>query len=1108
MSLTAFGVRNPVIVNLVMFTIIGAGIIFGIQLRREFFPEVRPNLVMVMAPYPGASPQEIEESLASKIEDQIADLDDIVEMNTTIAEGACTVMIEFEEGVDISEKVFDVKSEMDALQDLPEESERIVVEKFEPNLPTINVSLYADADEREMKEAIRRIRDDLRSLPGMGQIEMSGVRPDEITVAVRPEAMIQHRMSLPLVADRVRQAMLELPSGAVKSATANVSVRTMGAEERSETVRDIIVKAGGDGQVVRLGDIAEVRSGFEDVDWRARLNGKRAVSLTVFKVGNEDAVEMAEMVKAYVAGRKHEDITLTLTEQLKLAIAKGRAKSRAEEVSLADVSDRLKAYQLGLSRLETLPGELITTTDLARFIVGRLELLSRNALQGGVLVLLTLVLLLNLRVAFWVAVGLVVALLGTLAVMNFVGVSLNLLTMFGLIIVIGLLVDDAIVVAENIMARHEQGEPALDAAVNGTHQVGWPVLATVLTTICAFLPLSLIEGQIGDLLSALPIVVSCALAVSLVESLFILPSHMGHSLIKIDRSRAAGRGTATWLGRMEARLDRAREGFFHRVIVPNYAKALGFCMRFRYLTLIVAIAMVVLSLGMVAGGRVPFTFIASNDAETINIQLKMPVGTPIEETDQIVHRLEEASLAQPEVTVVFAIAGSTGSLDGASNASSPHLAQLILELKPVEERQSQGMRRSDEVITGIRQEVGEIPGVKSLRMEEMAGGPEGPPITFGVTGENAQAIQRVADEIRELLDDYKGVYDVADDNDEGRRELRLTLRPGADELGFTTEVIARQIRGAFYGLEAHTFAGDREDVHVRVTLPLDVRRSLTTLEAMFVFTPSGDAVPIQEVVEIEETQGYATLKRLDRRRIVTVSAEVDQAVQNPETVVAEMMPRLRELEHRNPGVRIVERGRQKDVKESFQTLPLGMAVAAGLIYVILVWLFSNYIQPLIVLAAIPFATIGMIWGHLILGFDLMMLSLIGFIALAGVVVNDSLIFMEFFNERRAEGMRVWDSALEAGRARIRAILLTTITTVLGLMPLMLEQSFQARFLIPMAITISCGLMSATVIILVVLPCMLLAVDDCKRVTSWLWTGGRTPLNRETGPAHSPEPRTV
>lgn len=1083
MSLASFGVRKPVIANLVMLTIVAAGVIFGVGLRREFFPEIRPTEVTIRAPYPGASPEEIEESLAKKIEDRVADLDDVKEINTTIVEGMCSVLIEFNEGVDIAQKVFDVKSEMDALEDLPEASKRIVVEKFEPNFPTINVSLYGDADERVMKQAISEIRDDLRSLPGMGQVVTSGVRTDEITVAVRPDALIEHHISLPAVSDQIHQAMLELPGGSVKSDTANVSVRTMGADERSEAVRRIIVKAGSEGQVVRVGDIADVRSGFEDVDWRVRLNGKPAVSLTVYKVGKEDAVRMAEMVKAYVAGRNHLPIKLTLAERIK--------KTLMRDPPLEKVSDRLEAYELGLSRPQALPGTLTTTTDLARFIVGRLELLSRNALQGGVLVVLTLILLLNLRVAFWVAAGLVVSLLGTLAVMHFAGVSLNLLTMFGLIVVVGMLVDDAIVVAENITARHEMGEPALDAAVNGTHQVGWPVVATVLTTVAAFLPLTLIEGRIGDLLAALPIVVSCALVVSLLEALFILPSHMGHSLIRIDRTRQ--RGHATRLGRLEARLNWAREGFFHRAVVPNYLKALRACQKYRYITLFAAISIVVISWGLVAGGRVPFTFIKSADAETINIQLKMPVGTPIDETDSIVKRLEHASLAQPEVTSCFSIAGSLGSMDGSTQTDSPHLAQLILELKPVEQRQAAGMRRSDAVITAIRNDVGELPGVESLRMDEVSGGPGGPPISLAVVGDSPAGIQRVAHAIGTMLGDYKGVYDVADDNDRGRRELRLRLLPGANELGFTTENLARQIRGAFYGLEAHTFAGDREDVDVRVIMPEDVRRSLTGVEHMYVFTPKGDPVPLSEVVDVEQAQGYATIKRLDRHRVVTVSAQVDQAIQNPEAVTAELWPKIRDVERQNPGIHVIERGRQQDVKESFQTLPLGMLVACGLIYVILAWLFSSYIQPLIVMTAIPFATIGMIWGHFLLGYDLMMLSLIGFVALAGVVVNDSLIFMEFFNEKRAEGFTVRDAGLAAGQARIRAILLTTITTVFGLLPLMMERSFQAKFLIPMAITISCGLISATLIILVVLPCMLMVLDDVGRLARWLWTGGRTPL---------------
>jgi HAE1 family hydrophobic/amphiphilic exporter-1 len=1075
-SLPAFGVRKPVVVNLVMFTIIAAGIVFGLGLRKEFFPEIRPTMVMITAPYPGASPEEIEDALAIKIEDRLAELDDVVEITSTIAEGLCSVMVEFSEGVNIADAVFDVKNEVDALQDLPEEADRITVAKFEPNFPTINVSLFGDADERVMKSAIRQIRDDLRRIPRMGMIAESGVRTDAITVEVDPDAMLEHGLSIPRISDRVRAGMIELPGGAVKSTTANVAVRTMGAEERADEVREIVVKAGAGGQVVRVGDVAEVREGFEDVDYITRLNGKPAYSLTVYKEGKQDAVEMAAAVKAYVAGRTGEPIELTLVERVRQALSRPGTPP-------GDVSTRLLAYELGASRTDELPGELTTTTDLARFIVGRLELLSRNALWGGTLVLLTLVLLLNLRVAFWVAIGLVVSLLATLAGMHFMGASLNLLSMFGLIIVLGLLVDDAIVVAENITARHERGEPALDAAVNGTHQVGWPVVATVLTTICAFMPLTLIEGQVGDLLEVLPLVVTIALSVSLIECLFILPSHMGHSLIKVDRARR--RAHPSPLARFEKRLDRAREGFFRRALIPTYIRSLEWCVRRRYLTITAAVSMVVVSVGLVAGGRVPFVFIPSSDAETVNVMLRMPVGTPIERTSPVAERIERAAMAQPEVSAAWTIIGSSGSLDGQSSAAGSHLAQLILELKPIEERD----RSSQQVIVGIQGELGELSGVKSLRIEEMGGGPEGPPISLAVLGDDLGRLRAAANRIKGVLAEYDGVYNISDDLDVGRREIRLRLREGADELGLTTEDIARQVRGAVYGLEAHTFPGDREDVDVRVMLPRDVRRNLAAIERQFVFTPMGDPIPLREVVEIEETEGYATLKRLDRERVVTVSGYVNEATQNANAVIAAIQPELGRIRAEFPGVRITERGQQKEVQESMATLPLGMLAAAGLIFVVLTWLFSSYAQPVIVLMAIPFASIGMIWGHFLLGYDIALLSLIGFIALSGVVVNDSLIFMQFFNEKRSEGLAVDRAAVEAGRARMRAILLTTVTTVLGLLPLMLEKSFQARFLIPMAITISFGLMSATAIILVVLPCLLVIMDDAKRAVRWAWSGG-------------------
>ena len=1086
MSLPSFGVRKPVVANLVMIAILGAGLIFGMRLRREFFPEIRANQVLVTAPWPGAAPEDVEDALATKIEDRVADLRGVKEINTTVAPGAANLRIEFEDGYPIDEAVADVKREMDALQDLPPDADRILVDKFEPNLPVIILSLFGDAPEREMKLAIRSVRDDLVSLDGMGDVVVGGARADEIAVEVGPGAMLEHHLSFPAIAGRIHEAMLELPGGSVRSSTQNVSVRAPGAEQHAADVREIVVKAGGDGQVLRVGDIATVSDSFTDIDIFARLNGKPTMSLTILKVGEEDAVEMADLVKAYVAGRRGEPLDLTARERLSRLFRKPGDDR--------PLSRRVAAYDLGLSRADdALPGELALTTDLARFIRGRLELLTRNALMGGALVFLTLLLLLNWRVSLWVALGLVVSMAGTLAVMNLVGITLNLLTMFGLIIVVGILVDDAIVVAENITSQHEDGVPSEQAAIRGAEQVLWPVFVTVTTTICAFLPLGLIEGMIGDFLAALPIVVACSLTVSLIEALFILPAHMAHSLKRNDQRGRAGR-----LARLEARFDAARDALFNRVVIPAYARVVGLCLKGRYLTVVCAIALVVISLGLVAGGRLPFSFIGTADSETISASLRMPVGTPARVTDDALKRLESAALALPEVDSCWILAGAVQAADGSEpGAVASHLGQVILELKPVEQRE----RSAAEVESAWRRAIGVLPGIKSLRIEQVSGGPSGADINLGVIGEDPRLIDLASGELQEALSAYPSVYDIADDADAGQRELRITLRDGASELGFTNESLGQQVRGAVLGLEAFTFAGEREDVDVRVMAPGSVRRSLAAVEEMYVFAPDGTPVPLAEVAHLDEAEGYATVRRLDRERVVTVTADVDAARASTEEVVRSLQPDIRRIEAAYPGIRVIERGRQKDVAESFATMPIGLAAAIGMILVILAWLFQSYIQPLLVLTAVPFAAIGVVWGHLLFGFDLMILSMIGFIALSGIVVNDSLIFVDFYNQMREKGHGVQRACIEAGRARIRAILLTTITTVLGLLPLLLERSFQAQFLKPMAITITCGLISATAIILIVLPCFLMIYEDARRALTFAWTGRRIPPD----PPESPDP---
>ena len=1085
MSLPAFGVRKPVVANLVMFAIIGAGVLLGLGLRREFFPEVTPNRVVVSAPYPGASPDEIERSLAIKIEDRIADLRDVVEINTTVTEGSAQLIIEFDDSVDIDEAVSDVKREVDGLQDLPEQSDRIIVDKLEPNLPAVILSIYGDTSERALKEAALAIREDLRALPGMADVSIDGIRTDEIRVEVRPAAMLEHGLSLPAVSDRVRAAMRELPGGTVRTGTQTLSVRTVRIEEDAQRVADIVVKSEG-GRVLRLGDIAEVSYGFRDTDLITRFEGKPAVSLTAFQVGDTDVVKIAQLVKAYTAGMRGDPLDLSVGERIAVFMQQmrnERLEAQGKPIDLTPATDRLRAYEAGQKWYGRLPGEARITTDLARFVTGRLELLTRNALQGGALVFLVLVLLLNWRVSFWVAIGLIISLAGTIAMMRVTGITLNLLTMFGLIVVIGILVDDAIVVAENIVARHEEGMSPTQAAIEGAGQVSWPVVTTVLTTVFAFLPLALIEGQIGDFLAALPVVVAVALLVSLVECLFILPSHMAHTLRSTDRAKAAG--TESRLSRLEDRFDHWRDRLFSRLLIPHYTRMLIRCLRYRYLTLAMAIAIVIASTAMIAGGRLEFIFFETEDAESVNVTLRMPIGTPVGETDAIVQQIERASLDQPEVASVYASVGAIGDVNGeGGDISQPHLGQLFIELNPVEQRD----RTSNDVILAIRDQLGELPGVKSLRFEPIGGGPGGVAISLGVVGDNTEQAQQVVDRIKGMLDEIEAVFDIEDDADAGQRELRFDLKDGATELGFTRASLGEQIRGAVFGLEPHTFAGNREDVKVRVTYPKSVRSSPVALEDTYVFTPAGQAVPLVEVARLEEGRGYATVRRLDRERIITVSADVNRQIGNPEEIVASLSRRLTELEREFPGIRIIERGRQKEVSDSFATLPLGMAVAFGLIYVTLAWLFSSYTQPLIVMAAIPFATVGMIWGHIALGFAMTFLSLIGFVALSGIVVNDSLIFMEFYNGRKRGVASLPLALVRAGRARLRPILLTTITTVLGLTPLMLEQSFQARFLIPMAITIACGLISATAIILLVLPAMLAILSDIKMLLRLAWSG--------------------
>ena len=1061
MNLPKFGVNNPVPINLLMAGLILAGIFSAYNLRRQFFPDMQFDSVQITMAYPGASPEEVQSSIAKRIENALINIEEVDEMQTACLEGSVSIQVSFKEGTNnFDDAIEKVRRAIDVLQDLPPDVEKPSVTRIEPKMPVIMVQLWGDIDKQVMKQAIRDVRDDLRSFAEMGAISVGGDIDNELTVELDQDSLIEHGISISTVSDRITSWMRQIPGGTLRSLGGDIVIRTKNPEESSLDLDEIVIRSTQDGETLHLGDIASIQTTLVDIPVLVRFNEQPAMNMFVSKSGDQDIVLMAEIVRAYVAGRMGEPFEPTWRDTL----SGGKTK-------------RKDAWQLGIDS-DPLPAntELSTFIDLARFVEGRMSLLTENAFLGGVLVFILLLLALNWRVALWVGIGLTTALAGTLFIMYLFGITLNMLTMFALILVLGLLVDDAIVVAENIKSQHEQGTPAMQAAVEGTKQVLWPVFATVMTSIVAFLPLTFIKGNMGDLLGALPIVVACALAMSLFEALLILPGHLGHSLEKSEKPSTSKFGA--WVKKFELRRDK----YVFEKIIPSYLRVLALSIRYRYVSLAIACSTLIVSIGLIAGGRVGYEFMTIPDAETIAINVRMPEGTPFTQTVDFLEHIETSSRKQKQVHHINTIVGAQMATESSSGGFSSNLGQLFIELTPAETRQ----RNANQIIDLIRGEIGDRAKLAdSITYEMMSGAPSGAGITIQLQGENETSLIAASNRIQHDMRKFSGVHDIQDNASAGQRELRIELRDGASSTGLTLADLARQVRGAVYGIDAHVFAQGDEDVDIRVKIGGDLRQNVGSLEQLWVVTPSSTSVPLVEVARISEHRGFTSIHRLNRKRTVTITAETLEGI-SPETVAAQLPYEAWQLAF--PDVTFKKGGRQEQQAEAFASLPIGFLAACLMIYVILAWLFGSYFQPLIVMIGIPFAIIGVIWGHYFAGVSVSFLSMIGFVALCGVVVNDSLIFVEFYNERRKAGDVLRDALLRAGAARLRPIFLTTITTVLGLTPLMLEQSMQAKFLIPMALAISFGLMSATILILLLLPALLVIGEDFKSLGIYLWNG--------------------
>ncbi|MEZ4386204.1 MAG: efflux RND transporter permease subunit [Candidatus Krumholzibacteriia bacterium] len=1041
-SLLKWFADNHVAANLLMLVIMVSGLVSVLTIVQEVFPETDLDLITASVVFLGGTPSEVEESICVKIEEQVQGIDGIKKITSRSSEGIGSVTIELESGTDQQKAYNDIKAEIDRIITFPAETEKPVVTLVDRKRPVMDIIVSGDTDERSLKVLADRVRDDLMNQAGITYAEVAGTRPYEISIEVSESALRAHGLSLGQVAQAVRANSLDLPGGKVKTDGGEILIRTKGQRYTGEEFGRIVAVSKPDGTRVLLSEIATIHDDFEDVDLRTRMDGRPAALVSVYRSGNENVLDVARTVKQYVAEQG-----AALPDGIKLAIWQDRSRLYRE----------------------------------------RMNLLLKNGAMGLVLVFGVLAVTMQIRLAFWVALGILVAFLGAFWVLPLFGVTLNMISLFAFILSLGIVVDDAIVVGENVFARRERGEDPQTAARRGVVEVGGPVVFAVLTTVAAFSPLLNVEGMMGKFMYPMAVVVIAVLTFSLIESLLILPAHLAtvksvrlHGA-EVPRELRQAPGLRGWYHRSKHLVSERLEWFVGTV----YRKHLRWCLRNRAIVMAIGAAVLLITLGWAGAGHIRFTFMPKIESDTVTAALTLPQGTTMADALATATRIERALDAvrsdltddlppgTPDqvISVQTTIgqqprsAGGAGPMGGQDTGRGPHLMEVSAELLPGEQRAV----KASEIARRWRERTGAIPDAVELSFAANLFS-AGKPIQVQLSSSNPQDLVAAAGDLKQELAAYPGVIDISDSFREGKLELKLSLKREARALGLSLRDLADQVRQGFYGAEVMRIQRGRDEVKVMVRYPEAERTSLAFVEGMRVRTPAGAEVPFAQVARVELGRGYASIDRTDRQRVVNVFGDIDEDRANASVVLADLEARvLPELLARYPGLRYDLEGQEQERAESMRSLGIGFLLAVFLIYALLAVLFRSYLQPVLVMSAIPFGIVGAIWGHVLMGWDLTLLSMFGVVALAGVVVNDSLLMIDFINRARALGRSVDDAILESGVRRFRPIMLTSVTTFLGLTPLLLETSLQAQFLIPMAISLGFGVLFATGITLLLVP---------------------------------------
>ena len=1022
---------HSVTANLLMLVLVVGGLIVSFRTTKEFFPEMELDRVRISVSYPGASPEEVEEGIILPIEEALQSLDGIDEITSNASEGSGSVNAEVASGQDIQQLYADIKNEIDRIRTFPDEAEEPKVSVSSYRRDVLDLVIYGSHSEWTMREAAELIRDRILQSPDVTQVELVGVRDYEVTIEVDRQTLREYGLTLGAIASRVRNAAVDLPGGGVKTSGGEILVRVTEKRDWAEEFESIPIVTNADGSRVYLGDIARVIDGFQESDRYARygrvvedVNGEttidvqRALKIDVYRVGDQTPGKVAAAVAEAV-----EELKVTLPEGVHVDILNSKAKMFEQ----------------------------------------RAELLLRNAFYGLVLVLCVLGLFLEARLAFWVMLGIPISFLGAFLIMPFFGATINMISMFAFIITLGIVVDDAIVVGENIYSWHQKGLPFHEAAIVGTREVAMPVTFSVLTNIVAFMPLLWVPGMMGKFFASIPIVVIAVFAVSLIESLYILPAHLSHQK---DIKRSGIGGT---LHGFQQRFSH----WFAHIVRDVYGPLLGKFLANRYMVVAVGIAVLLMTIGYVQSGRIRVIQIERPDSDYAFASARLPIGAPVAETEVVAKMMGAA--ARKTIVENGGIQQAEGVFLNLGKGGSHQFDMRVYLTDPEVRTVSTAAFTSK-----WRANMGPVAGVDSVNFQADRGGPGGGQkgLTIQLSHRDVGTLDAAGEGLAATLQNFANIKDVDDGVQLGKMQFDFTVKPEAQALGLDARSIAQQIRHSFYGAEALRQLRGRNEVKTMVRLPESQRASEFDIENLVLLTPQGGEIPILDAVDIERGRAFTVIERNNGRRVIEVTAETTSdgdvgPIMND--LEATVMPALMQD---FPGLSWKFEGRQADMAESMQTLVIGLLMALFCIFALLAIPFNNYYQPLVIMCCIPFGIVGAVTGHVIMGYNLSLMSLFGVVALSGVVVNDSLVLIDFANRRqRDEGASPAIAIQQAGIARFRAILLTTLTTFGGLAPMILETSRQARFMIPMAISLGFGILFATIIVLVLVPCFYLILED-------------------------------